>query len=146
MAGLSRLGWLAGRGQPFFGARQQTRHVSAALSGSALRVGVERLDTEFERSVPLRGLLTKSAGEFGAQVMQRSACGLLHTARARFATWLLLGDRVRAGEVEFTQERMAQHLGLRRAGVTVLCQELADAGAIGHTRGRVCFLDRRTME
>jgi CRP-like cAMP-binding protein len=130
-----------------FGARQQTRHVSAAVSGSALRVGVERLDAEFERGVPLRGLMTKSAGGFVAQVMQRSACGLLHTAGARFATWLLLlGDRVRAGEVEFTQERMAHHVGLRRAGVTVLCQELADAGAIGHARGRVRFLDRRALE
>jgi CRP-like cAMP-binding protein len=130
-----------------FGARQPARQVCAAVSGSALRIGVERLDAEFERSVALRRLLTKSAGEFLAQVMQRSACGLLHLSGERFATWLLLlGDRAKADELEFTQERMAHHMGLRRASVTMLCQELTDAGAIGHTRGRVRFHDRRALE
>jgi hypothetical protein len=33
-----------------------------------------------------------------------------------------------------------------RAGVTVLSQELVDAGAIGHSRGRIRFLDRRSLE
>ena len=79
--------------------------------------------------------------------MQRSACGLLHPAGERFANWLLLlSDRVRTDEVAFTHERMAYHVGLRRAGVTVLCQELANTGAIGNTRGRIRFLDRRALE
>jgi hypothetical protein len=40
---------------------------------------------------------------------------------------------------------MAQHVGLRRAGVTVLCQELVDAGAIGHARGRDRHLYRGAL-
>lgn len=147
----AEVGMVGGEGaagvSTLFGARPSARQVCAAVAGSALRVGVERFGAEFERSAALRGLLTKSVGEFLAQVMQRSACGLLHLAGERFATWLLLlGDRVRTDEVEFTQERMAQHVGLRRAGVTVMCQELVDAGGIGHTRGRVRFLDRRALE
>lgn len=129
-----------------FGAGPSARQVCAAVAGSALRVGIERLGPEFEQSAALRGLLTRSSGEFLAQVMQRAACGILHASGGRFATWLsLLGDRAGADELEFTQERMAQHVGLRRAGVTMLCQELADARAIGHSRGRVRFLDRRAL-
>ena len=45
-----------------FGARQPARHVSAAVAGPALRVGVGRLGPEFERSAALRGLLTKAGG------------------------------------------------------------------------------------
>jgi CRP-like cAMP-binding protein len=129
-----------------FGAQQSARHVSAAVGGLTLRVAVERLGPEFERSAAFRGLLTKAGGEFLTQVMQRSACGVLHLSGGRFATWLsLLGDRTAADEVEFTQERMAQHVGLRRPGVTMLYQELIHAGAVGHSRGRVHFLDRRAL-
>jgi CRP-like cAMP-binding protein len=129
-----------------FGAWPSARQVRAVVSGSALRVGVERLGREFEQSAALRGLLTRYVSEFLTQVMQRSACGHLHASAGRFATWLLLlGDRARADEVEFTQERMAQHMGLRRAGITMLCRELVHAGAIGHSRGRVRFLDRRLL-
>ena len=129
-----------------FRARQSARHVSAAIEGGALRIGVERLGPEFERSAALRGLLTQASGEFLTQVMQRSACGVLHLSGGRFATWLsLLGDRAAADEVEFTQERMAHHMGLRRAGVTMLYQELVYAGAVGHSRGRVHFLDRHAL-
>ena len=129
-----------------FGSRQPGRQVRASLPGSALGVEVERLAPEFERSAALRRLMTKSAGEFLAQVMRRSACGLLHSSGGRFATWLLLlNDRAGVDEVEFTQERMARHVGLRRAGVTVICQELVDAGAVGNSRGRVRFLDRRAL-
>lgn len=147
----AEVGMVGGEGatgfSTLFGARPSARQVCAAVAGSALRVGVERLGEEFEQSPALRGLLTRYSGEFLAQVMQRSACGLLHLAGERFATWLLLlGDRVRTNEVEFTQERMAHHVGLRRAGVTVLCQELVNAGAIGHSRGRVRYHDRRALE
>lgn len=146
----AEVGMVGGEGaagfSTLFGARPSARQVSTAVAGSALRIGVERLGDEFARSHALRGLLTKAAGEFFAQVMQRSACGLLHLSAERFATWLLLlGDRVRMDEVEFTQERMAHHVGLRRAGVTMLCQELVNAGAIGHSRGRVRFHDRRAL-
>ncbi|HYY97307.1 MAG TPA: hypothetical protein VE642_01885 [Pyrinomonadaceae bacterium] len=51
-----------------------------------------------------------------------------------------------AGEVVTTASESAQHVGLRRAGVTMLCQELVHAGAIGHSRGRVRLLDRRLLE
>ena len=62
-----------------FGARPPSRHVSVTISGRALRVSVECLGPEFEQSVGLRSLLTKSAGKFIAQVMERPACGLLQT-------------------------------------------------------------------
>ncbi len=48
--------------------------------------------------------------------------------------------------VEITQETVAQHLGVRRAGVSVLVAEFQDHGLVSHTRGRLRVLDRRALE
>jgi DNA-binding FadR family transcriptional regulator len=65
----------------------------------------------------------------------------------RACRWLLFThDRVGADEFLLTQEFLGQMLGVTRASVNEVAQQLQDAGAIEYTRGRVTILDRRQLE
>lgn len=87
------------------------------------------------------------AGEYITQISQRSACAVFHTTEQRFAVWLLLLiDRVKDDLIQITQERIAEHLGVRRAGVTVAAGAMQDAGAISYRRGHLRVNDRRMVE
>lgn len=124
-----------------------THSLNVAVAGSALRVRKEEFEQEVQRSEALRRSLFSYAGQYLAQVSQRAACAVLHRTEQRFVVWLLLLlDRLDAGAVEITQERIAQHLGVRRAGITVIAGELQERGAIGYTRGRLNIVNRRILE
>jgi hypothetical protein len=65
----------------------------------------------------------------------------------RFAVWLLMiTDRLDGAAVGTTQERIAQHLGVRRAGITVVARELQFIGAISYTRGHLRVVNRKLLE
>jgi CRP-like cAMP-binding protein len=106
--------------------------------------GFER---ELRGSEALRQSLLEYAGEYFAQVLQRAACPVLHRMEQRLAVWLLLlTDRIGADDIEITHERMAEHLGVRRAGVTAIAGGLQSRGIISYTRGRLRVLDRQALE
>ena len=129
------------------GVRPPSHSLNVAVAGSALRVKREELERELPRAAALRQTLLDYAGEYVTQVSQRAACAILHRLEQRFAVWLLLlGDRLGTDTVEITQERMARHLGVRRAGVTVVVGQLQDRGAIWHSRGQLRIVNRQTLE
>jgi CRP-like cAMP-binding protein len=65
----------------------------------------------------------------------------------RFAVWLLLlTDRTRDAVIQITQERIADHLGVRRAGVTVVALHMQAAGAISYRRGNLRIDNREMLE
>jgi CRP-like cAMP-binding protein len=130
-----------------FGARPAAHSLGATVAGSALRMRRDELEQELRRGEELRRALQQYAGDYIAQVSQRSACAVLHRLEQRLAVWLLmLGDRVGNDTIEITQERIAQHLGVRRAGVTVVVGQLQDRGALRHGRGRLRLVSRETLE
>jgi CRP-like cAMP-binding protein len=121
--------------------------VSVSVAGSALRVGREEFGRELERADGLRQSLLTYSAEYLTQVAQRAACAVLHKLEQRLAVWLLLlADRLDSDTIEITQERIAHHLGVRRAGVTVVAAHMQAAGAISYTRGSVRVADRRALE
>jgi len=120
-------------------------HVSVA--GSALRVRKQELERELERAEGLRQSLLAYSAEYLTQVAQRAACSVLHRMEQRLAVWLLLlTDRIDADMIEMTQERIAHHLGVRRAGVTELAGDLQRRGAIIYTRGSLRVVNRQLLE
>lgn len=132
---------------PLFGTLRSAHSLAVLSGGSALRVRAEDFERELRRSDALRRSLLAYAGEHFSQVGQRSACGVLHKAEQRLAVWLLmLTERLGSDEVEITQERIAQHLGVRRAGVTVIVGGLQQMGILGSARGSLRVLDRSALE
>ena len=132
----------------FFGARptMAAQTLGVTIGGKALRVKAGVIEQERERCAALRQALLRYTGAYYVQVSQRSACNALHTVEKRFAVWLLLlNDRLSAGQFALTQERMAAHLGARRAGISVLAMRLQNRGAISYKRGHIRILDRELL-
>jgi CRP-like cAMP-binding protein len=130
-----------------FGPAAGRQEVSVAVGGSALRARPDELRREFERGGRLRQLLEQFSGEYAAHVSQRAACNALHSIEKRLAVWLLLlTERLGADTVEMTHERIASHLGVRRAGVTVIAGDLHDKGVVANTRGSLRVADRAALE
>ena len=130
-----------------FGSRSLVAQtLSVTIGGSALRLKAEVARREFERTDEFRRALLSYAGEYYAQVSQRAACNALHTVEKRFAVWLLLlADRLGADRFDLTQERIADHLGVRRAGISVLAMQLQNQGIISYRRGHIRLLNRQAL-
>jgi CRP-like cAMP-binding protein len=121
--------------------------LNVSIGGSALRVRKDDLRREMLRSVGLQQSFFGYAAEYVTQLSQRSACAIFHLLEQRFAVWLLLlADRIGESEIQMTQERTADHLGVRRAGVTVVAAHMQAAGAISYRRGNLRITNRQMLE
>jgi CRP-like cAMP-binding protein len=128
------------------GSRPVSHTLHVAVGGSALRIRREVFERELEHSHGLRQRVLAYVGEYITQISQRAACNTLHRTEQRFAVWLLLlTDRVGTDTVDITQERVAQHLGVRRAGISVLAGELQERGVISYSRGSTRIVSRHAL-
>jgi CRP-like cAMP-binding protein len=102
---------------------------------------------EISRGGPLYELVRRYSQALIAYVTQAAACNGLHAADQRCARWLLQShDRVGRDRFELTQEFLAIMLGVRRATVTIIAQQLQRAGLIHFRRRLVTIVDRRGLE
>lgn len=130
-----------------FGSRPSSHALNVTIGGSALRMRQEEFAQEFKNGEGLRRVLLAYASEYVTQVAQRAACAVLHHMERRLAVWLLmLLDRLESDIIEITHERIAQHMGVRRAGITEIAGELQHRGVISYTRGRLRIINRRGLE
>jgi CRP-like cAMP-binding protein len=137
MAGITALG----------GSSPTAHSLNVSVAGSALRVSTDDFKREIMRHDSVQQSLLAYAGEYVTQVSQRSACAVFHIVEQRFAVWLLLlSDRMDEDVIQITQERIAEHLGVRRAGVTVVAGAMQAAGAISYRRGNLRINDRQMLE
>ncbi|HUE82172.1 MAG TPA: Crp/Fnr family transcriptional regulator [Pyrinomonadaceae bacterium] len=117
------------------------------IGGSAMKVDIELIVDEFNRSSALRNLLMAHTSARLAQVSQRAVCNSRHRLDERLCTWLLMiGDRASTEMLPLTHETIADHLGARRAGITGACNILRDSGIIDYRRGQMRILDRQKLE
>jgi CRP-like cAMP-binding protein len=117
------------------------------LEGGLVRVPIEILRTEFERSDHVRNLLVSYSETQLAQVQQTAACNAMHTIQQRLCRWLLMmHDRAETEELSYTHEFSAHMLGADRKSVTLAAQEMQAAGLIGYRRGNIQIVDRQGLE
>ncbi len=119
------------------------------VPGQALRMPAAQF-SEFVTSSQDGGLhraLNRYTQALMSMIARTVACNALHSVQQRACRWLLF-THDRAGEDEFllTQEFLGQMLGVTRASVNEVAQELQNAGAIDYTRGRLRILDREQLE
>jgi len=123
------------------------RWTKVLVGGSALRVRSEVMREEFALCGGLQHSLLAYASARLAQVAQRAVCNGLHSVEQRFCSWILmLQDRAGAERLPLTHERIARHLGTRRAGITELATALRSRGCISYSRGLIRVTDRRGLE
>jgi CRP-like cAMP-binding protein len=77
-----------------------------------------------------------------AQAQQSTACMANHEVEARLCRWLLRARDLSGSEhLPFTQEFLAEMLGVRRTSVTAVARTLQEAGIIKYTRGKIAIVD-----
>ncbi len=129
------------------GARPAAHSLNVSIAGSALKVRKDDFEREMRSSEDFQHSMLDYAAEYITQLSQRSACALLHLLEQRFAVWLLLlADRIEDATIQITQERIADHLGVRRAGVTTVAAQMQAAGAISYRRGNLRISNREMLQ
>jgi CRP-like cAMP-binding protein len=77
-----------------------------------------------------------------AQAQQSTACMAIHEVDARLCRWLLRArDLAKSDHLPFTQEFLAEMLGVRRTSVTTVARTLQEAGMVKYSRGKIQILD-----
>jgi CRP-like cAMP-binding protein len=77
-----------------------------------------------------------------AQAQQSTACMAAHDVESRLCRWLLRArDLAGSDNLMFTQEFLAEMLGVRRTSITVVAHTLQQAGMIKYARGRIQILN-----
>ena len=117
------------------------------LEGAILRVRIDVLHLEFERSAQICNLFVGYSETLLAQIQQTVACNALHTTQQRICRWLLMmHDRADGQYLGYTHEFLAEMLGVNRKSVTLAAQALQKEGLIDYHRGTMQVLDRPGLE
>jgi CRP-like cAMP-binding protein len=112
------------------------------LAGDVLVCEARALKAAAMQSGTLLSVLIRHEQTVFAQAQQSAACMANHNVEARLCRWLLRArDLTRSDTLMFTQEYLAEMLGVRRTSVTVVAHTLQQAGLIKYSRGKIQFLN-----
>lgn len=116
-------------------------------AGHAYRLAADLFKEELRRHSEMHVLLLRYMQALITQMTQTAVCNRHHSVEQQLCRWLLLClDRVPGGQLNMTQELMANMLGVRRQGITEAAASLQKQGAIKYARGHIAVLDRRVIE
>jgi CRP-like cAMP-binding protein len=82
-----------------------------------------------------------------AQAQQSAACNISHDVSARLSRWLLRARDLSGSDVlPFTQEFLAEMLGVRRTSVSPAAHDLQRMGLIKYARGKIQVADLNGLQ
>ena len=112
------------------------------LEGSSLMCEVGALRGTALQSHTFLSTLIRHEQTLFAQAQQSTACMANHELGERLCRWLLRGrDLCGSDNLNFTQEFIAEMLGVRRTSVTLAAKTLQEAGLIKYNRGQIQIVD-----
>jgi CRP-like cAMP-binding protein len=120
-----------------------------AMSRAIVQLGGEAMvcdPTSFKSAVMqsenLLSIVMRHEQTLFAQAQQSTACMANHDVEARLCRWMLRArDLSGSDDLPFTQEFLAEMLGVRRTSVTTVAHTLQNAGIIKYARGKIRILD-----
>jgi CRP-like cAMP-binding protein len=108
------------------------------LAGEIAVCDIDTLKSVALQSPKLFSLLIRHEQTVYAQAQQSAACFATHQVEARLCRWLLRARDLSASDnLPFTQEYLAEMLGVRRTSVTEVAHTLQEAGLIKYARGKI---------
>ena len=117
------------------------------LAGDGFSCNVEEFKSAAFRSQTLISGLIRHEQTLFAQAQQSTACMASHTVEERLCRWLLRArDLAQCDTLNFTQEFLAEMLGVRRTSVTAVAYMLQAAGMISYSRGKIKILDVQALK
>jgi len=112
------------------------------LGGDIVVCSIDGLKSAALQSPKLLALLIRHEQTVYAQAQQSAACFASHHIHARLCRWLLRArDLAGSDTLNFTQEYLAEMLGVQRSSVTVVAHTLQAAGMIKYARGKIKIVD-----
>ena len=115
--------------------------------GAASRIAVSHFRRAVSKSEAINDLLTRYHMALMCQVQQTSLCNSVHDATSRLSRLLLvLSEQGEDDTISFSQERLADMLGLRRSSVTLAAQALQSRRFISYRRGRIEIINRKGLK
>ena len=116
------------------------------LAGPALTCKLSVLKSATLQSPSLLSTLFRHEQAVYAQASQSAACVAAHNVEARLCRWLLRArDLADTDDLQFTQEFLAEMLGVERTSVTLHARTLQQAGIIKYSRGKIQITDLEAM-
>lgn len=117
------------------------------LAGPAIMCKVSELKSAASQSQSFQSVLFRHEQAVYAQASQSAACMAAHHVEARLCRWLLRArDLADTDNLQFTQEFLAEMLGVDRTSVTLHARTLQQAGIIKYSRGRIQITDVEAMQ
>jgi CRP-like cAMP-binding protein len=117
------------------------------LGGDIIVCSLDGLKSVALQSPKLLSLLIRHEQTVYAQAQQSAACFASHHVQMRLCRWLLRARDLSASDtLNFTQEYLAEMLGVRRTSVTVVAHTLQSAGLIKYARGKIRILDAEALQ
>jgi len=112
------------------------------VDGQAAVVGVPAVQAAVRHSLSLRNAVYQYDQMLLIQAQQSAACNVAHDATARLCRWMLRArDLSGSDTLPFTQEFLAEMLGVQRTTVSPVAHTLQAAGMIQYKRGKIHILD-----
>jgi CRP-like cAMP-binding protein len=117
------------------------------LAGPMLRCPIGILREEFTKSANLQDLFVSYSETLLSQIQQTVGCNALHSVEERMCRWLLMMDDRAEGEpMAYTQEFLAEIMGVNRTSISAAAQSMQTGGLIVYRRGTMQVKDRGGME
>jgi len=117
------------------------------LGGEAIVCDIDALKSAAMQSPKLLSLLIRHEQTVYAQAQQSAACFATHRVEARLSRWLLRARDLSGGDhLPFTQEYLAEMLGVRRTSVTEVAHTLQEAGLIKYARGKIQIMNAKELQ
>jgi len=117
------------------------------LAGPALMCKVSELRSAVLQSQSLLSTLFRHEQTVYAQASQSAACMAAHKVEPRLCRWLLRArDLSGKDSLQFTQEFLAEMLGVKRTSVTLHARTLQQAGMIKYSRGHIAITDVEALQ
>jgi len=133
--------------QAFLGNSTMPYQAVTQVAGKSGRMTVASFQSECKCDSALFKLLLRYLRFLLIETTQGTACNSFHIIEERLARWLLTAsDRLKSYYLPFTQDSIAQMLGIRRASVTVAAGTFQQAGIIHYHRGEITILNREDLE
>lgn len=131
----------------FMGGNTMQNQAVVQSTGWSYRMCASLIRQEFGHNGTLPRLILLYTQTLIAQMSQTAVCNRHHNLEQQLCRRLLLSlDRLPDSQLTMTQELIANMLGVRREGITILAGKLQRAGLIEYHRGHIVVLNRAGLE
>jgi len=131
----------------FMGGDTTTSRAIIQSAGEALKMKANDLKAEFALGGVFQQMLLRYTQALMTQISQTAVCNRLHSVEQQLCRWLLLShDRLDTDKLVMTHDLISNMLGVRREGVTLAAQKLAQRKLIKNLRGAIEVVDRLALE